>query len=34
MNPEYSEIIERLYMEMYDKLLIYARCSFEEESLA
>ena len=34
MNPEYSEIIERLYMEMYDKLIIYARCSFEEESLA
>ena len=34
MNPEYSEIIERLYTEMYDKLIIYARCSFEEESLA
>ena len=34
MNPEYSEIIERLYMEMYDKIIIYARCSFEEESLA
>lgn len=34
MNPEYSEIIEQLYIEMYDKLLIYARCSFEEESLA
>ena len=34
MNPEYSEIIEQLYMEMYDKLIIYARCSFEEESLA
>ena len=34
MNPEYSEIIEQLYIEMYDKLIIYARCSFEEESLA
>ena len=34
MNPEYSQRIEQLYLEMYDKLLVYARCSFEEESLA
>ena len=34
MNPEYSKRIEQLYLEMYDKLIIYARCSFGEESLA
>lgn len=34
MNPEYSERIARLYLEMYDMLVTYARCSFEEESLA
>ena len=34
MNPEYSQRIEQLYLEMYDKLFAYARCSFEEESLA
>ena len=34
MNPEYSEMIEQLYLEMYDMLLTYARCSFQEESLA
>ena len=34
MSPEYSERIEQLYLEMYDMLLTYARCSFEEESLA
>ena len=34
MNPEYSEQIEKLYFEMYDMLFTYARCSFEEESLA
>ena len=34
MNPEYSQRIEQLYLEMYDKLIVYARCSFEEESLA
>ena len=34
MNPEYSQRIEQLYLEMYDRLIIYARCSFEEESLA
>ena len=34
MNPEYSERIAQLYLEMYDMLVTYARCSFEEESLA
>lgn len=34
MNPEYSERIEQLYIEMYNMLITYARCSFEEESLA
>lgn len=34
MNPEYGEQIEQLYFEMYDMLLSYARCSFEEKSLA
>jgi len=34
MKPEYSKRIEQLYLEMYDMLLSYARCSFEEESLA
>ena len=34
MNLEYSERIEQLYLEMYDMLITYARCSFEEESLA
>ena len=34
MNPEYSERISQLYLEMYDMLVTYARCSFEEESLA
>ncbi len=34
MNPEYSKRIEQLYLEMYDMLITYARCSFEEESLA
>ena len=34
MNPEYSRKIEQLYLEMYDMLISYARCSFEEESLA
>ena len=34
MNLEYSEKIEQLYLEMYDMLITYARCSFEEESLA
>ena len=34
MNPEYSAQIEKLYLEMYDMLIAYARCSFAEESLA
>ena len=34
MNPEYSERIEQLYLEMYNMLITYARCSFKEESLA
>lgn len=34
MNPEYGKQIEQLYFEMYDMLLSYARCSFEEKSLA
>lgn len=34
MNSEYSERIEQLYLEMYDMLIAYARCSFKEESLA
>ena len=34
MNPEYSAQIEKLYLEMYDMLIAYARCSFEEASLA
>ena len=34
MNSEYSEKIEQLYLEMYDMLITYAKCSFEEESLA
>lgn len=34
MNPEHRERIESLYLEMYDMLLAYAQCSFQEESLA
>jgi len=34
MDPEYGERIEQLYLEMYDMLVSYAQCSFEEESLA
>lgn len=34
MNPEHSAQIEKLYLEMYDMLYAYARCSFAEESLA
>lgn len=34
MDPKYREQIETLYLEMYDMLLSYAQCSFEEESLA
>ena len=34
MHPEYNKKIEQLYLEMYDMLFAYARCSFAEESLA
>ena len=34
MNPEYTTQIEKLYLEMYDMMICYARCSFKEESLA
>ena len=34
MDPKYSEHIEMLYLEMYDMMICYARCSFSEESLA
>ena len=34
MNPGYRKKIEALYFEMYDMLITYARCFFEEESLA
>lgn len=34
MDPQYSKKIEQLYLEMYDMLLTYAQCSFQEEPLA
>lgn len=34
MNTVQSNLIERLYFEMYDMLLIYARNSLDEDSLA
>lgn len=34
MNAEQSEQIKRLYYEMYDKLIVYARSSLDSESLA
>ena len=34
MNPDYNQQIEELYLEMYDMMICYARCSFKEESLA
>jgi len=34
VNPGYRKKIEGLYFEMYDMLMTYARCSFDEESLA
>ena len=34
MNTAQSNLIERLYFEMYDMLLIYARNSLDEDSLA
>lgn len=34
MTAEQSKLIEQLYQEMYDMLIIYARCSLDEEALA
>lgn len=34
MTAEQSQMIEALYLEMFDKMMAYARCSFENESLA
>lgn len=34
MDKEQSRFIEQLYMEMYDMLITYARCSLQEEVLA
>lgn len=34
MDKEQNTLIEQLYMEMYDMLIIYARCALQEEALA
>ena len=34
MNTDQHDMIEELYMEMYDMLLAYASCTFPEQSLA
>lgn len=34
MNAEQKKIIEELYREMYDKLMVYARVNLDSESLA
>lgn len=34
MNTEQKELIEQLYFEMHEALIIFARCSLEEEALA
>ena len=34
MTAEQSQMIEALYLEMFDKMMAYARCSFDNESLA
>lgn len=34
MTAEQSRMIEELYLEMFDKMIAYARCSFDSESLA
>lgn len=34
MDKEQSKFIERLYMEMYDMLITYARCALQENALA
>ncbi len=34
MNAEQNRMIEKLYLEMFDKMMVYARCSLENEALA
>ena len=34
MTAEQSHMIEALYLEMFDKMMAYAHCSFDSESLA
>ena len=34
MTAKQSKLIEQLYLELYDMLITYARCSLEEEALA
>lgn len=34
MNEAYKQRIEELYLEMHDKLIIYARCALKNDSLA
>ena len=34
MTVEQNRMIEGLYLEMFDKMMAYARCSFDSESLA
>ena len=34
MNAEQRQRIEELYLEMFDKLMIYARCNLDSEALA
>ena len=34
MNAEQSKQIEKLYLEMFDKLMVYARSSLDSEALA
>lgn len=34
MTEEYKERIEILYLSLYDKLMVYARCAFQNEGLA
>lgn len=34
MNPEQSQRIETLYLEMFDKMKIYAHCNLDNEALA
>lgn len=34
MNAEQNRMIEKLYLEMFDKMMVYAHCSLENEALA